>query len=94
MTKREKIINGLECCNNDDCDNCSYFRSCNEDDLGTCRATLYRDILVILKAQEPVEPKWRKGYAYCGQCEYKLHWIVDLNNFCPNCGRAVKWNET
>jgi hypothetical protein len=45
----------------------------------------------LLKAQGPVKPKWQKGYAYCGQCGYKLHWIVDLNNFCPNCGQAVKW---
>ena len=49
------------------------------------------DALGLLKAQEPVEPKWRKGYAYCGQCGYKLHWIVEQNNFCPNCGKVVKW---
>ena len=51
------------------------------------------DALELLKAQQPVEPKWRKGYAYCGQCGYGLHWIVDRNNFCPNCGKAVKWDE-
>lgn len=52
---------------------------------------IIRDAVELLRAQEPVEPKWQKGYAYCGQCGYKLHWIVDLNNFCPNCGQAVKW---
>ena len=53
MTDREKVIKGLECCDNDDCDNCPYFRSCVENDFGTCRATLHRDALVLLKAQEP-----------------------------------------
>ena len=50
-----------------------------------------RDAIKSLKAQEPMKPKWEKGYAYCGKCGYNLHWIVDLNNFCPNCGQAVKW---
>jgi transcription elongation factor Elf1 len=50
-----------------------------------------QELQAKLKAQEPVKPKWRNGYAYCGQCGYKLHWIVDRNNFCANCGQAVKW---
>ena len=56
-------------------------------------APLIADALALLKTQEPVKPKWEKGYAYCGKCGYKLHWIVDLNNYCPNCGRAVKWDD-
>lgn len=53
MTEREKVIKGLACCGIDECDSCPYFRSCDEDDLGTCRATLHRDALSLLKAQEP-----------------------------------------
>lgn len=89
MIDREKVINGLECCvlrNPDDksrCNECPYE--------GACLNQLKHDALALLKAQEPMKPKWQKGYAYCGQCGYKLHWIVDLNNFCPNCGQAVKW---
>lgn len=53
--RREKVIKGLECCNNDECDSCPYYRSCDENDLGTCKATLHRDALALLKAQEPDE---------------------------------------
>lgn len=53
MADLEKVIKGLECCNNDKCDICPYYRSCDENDLDTCRATLHRDALVLLKAQEP-----------------------------------------
>ena len=52
MEKLEKVIKGLGCCDNDDCDNCPYFYSDDENDLGTCKATLHRDALALLKAQE------------------------------------------
>ena len=55
MNDRDGVIKGLECCNNDDCDSCPYFRSDDENDLGTCKATLHRDALTLLKAQEPVD---------------------------------------
>ena len=45
----------------------------------------------LLNAQEPVEPTWKNGYPLCGKCGFKLHWIVEQNNYCPNCGKAVKW---
>ena len=56
---REMVIKGLECCNNDECDSCPYYRSCDENDLGTCRATLHRDALALLKAQEPRVISWQ-----------------------------------
>lgn len=43
------------------------------------------------KAQGPVKPTWKNGYPLCGECGFKLHWIIEQNNYCPNCGRAVKW---
>ena len=48
----------------------------------------------LLKAQEAVKPTWKNGYPLCGECGFKLHWIIEQNNYCPNCGRAVKWNDT
>jgi len=85
---REKVVQGLELCLKGLSDLCPYKDS---DAPGGCRDALMYDAMMLLKAQEPVKPKWQKGYAYCGQCGYKLHWIVDLNNFCQNCGQAVKW---
>lgn len=90
MTDREleKVITGLEdsLANN----GCGFM-----DGIGELFAVSGEDLqnaIALLRAQEPMEPKWKKGYAYCGKCGYKLHWIVDQNNFCPNCGQEVKWN--
>lgn len=87
MVDREKVISDLE-------EQITWIRDNDFHKFpGWGHAVLaMRDALALLKAQEPVKPKWEKGYAYCGKCGYKLHWIVDLNNFCPNCGQAVKWD--
>lgn len=95
MTKqekdREKVIKGLECCKIPftKCYNggCPYF----END--GCKARLKSDALALLKEQEAVEPVWRRGKAFCGKCGLGLHMAVEQNNYCPNCGRAVKWND-
>ena len=49
----------------------------------------------LLKEQEPIKPKSkvRHGEAcqyqhWCGNCMVMLH---GKPKFCPNCGRAVKW---
>ena len=47
----------------------------------------------LWKAQEPVKPQEYDpviyGHKYiCGKCHHKI-WRND--NFCPNCGKAVKW---
>ena len=89
MNELERVIKGLECCLDEgSCHGCPYY-----DDMDYCDGsdTLKRDALALLKAQEPVKPKRLNGYVYCGRCGYKLHWIVEQNNFCQNCGRAVKW---
>lgn len=60
------------------------------------------EIITLLKAQEPVEPKKvnryidfdGEGHPYnpetydCGACGKELPWKA---NYCPECGRAVKW---
>ena len=92
MADREKVIKGLECCSQLDNDDICPAECPYAQDVCCGTVQLMADALELLKAQEPVKPKWEKGYAYCGQCGYKLHWIVERNNFCPNCGKAVKWD--
>ena len=41
-----------------------------------------------LKAQEPVEPTWRLGLAFCGKCGRQFRRGF---KYCPDCGQAVKW---
>lgn len=95
MCDRQKVIKGLECCTSQDglhysfCEVCHYHDN-QEKHCGNTQH-LMEDALALLKAQEPVKPTWRRGYVYCGKCGYKLHWIVDKNNYCPECGQAVKW---
>lgn len=66
------------------------------DDLERCA----RDVLDLLKAQEPVEPKMMefvdKGLTWekyevptCGVCGA----LLGDAQFCPVCGREVKWDE-
>lgn len=61
---------------------------------------LLQDALSLLKAQEPIEPielygdtkcveDYNRTLAWkCGKCGY---YIGGADNFCANCGRAVKW---
>lgn len=90
MPDLDKVIQGLYCCvHNGDCYDCCPYHAV--DTTGCKKQTMLADALALLKAQKPVKPTWRRGYAYCGKCGYKLHWIVDKNNYCPECGQAVKW---
>lgn len=87
--KREKVIKGLECCVNDlgECKVCPYAE---DEEMGkvACGKNLYSDALALLKAQEPVEPKQYEGTSYCGNCGDPIN---KLDNYCHECGRAVKW---
>lgn len=56
--------------------------------------------LALLKAQEPVEPVVDKDTWKCGNCGHTLEHQQLLGdnvlfheqyNYCPECGRAVKW---
>lgn len=48
---------------------------------------------VLLQQQERVEPRLsiEDRCYYCGKCEETE--IMTYYNYCPNCGRAVKWND-
>lgn len=46
--------------------------------------------VTFVKKQEPIEPEPRKMWMYrCGACG---HAIDQEDNFCRECGRAVKWD--
>ena len=57
-------------------------------------ANLVRDALELLKEQEAVKPRRidgkRNHFIKCGNCNDDL---MTGYKFCPNCGKAVKWNE-
>lgn len=60
---REKVINGLECCSKGDCadcDNCTYHGV--QTDV-PCESTLMRDVLALLKVQEPRVMTWEEAQA-------------------------------
>lgn len=83
--EREQVIKGLEVILEDTAD--MFYRS------------TIQDAIALLKAQEPVKPyavysehtgtKW----LVCGACDEPMNKVRDetWSNYCPNCGRAVKW---
>lgn len=56
---------------------------------------MYTDIISLLKAQEPVKPIPDTSYGarpwwfVCGNCKLSVN---EDQKYCPNCGKAVKWN--
>jgi hypothetical protein len=106
MADCEKVIKGLECCKTENCSECPYEDTSapvgkfGTDELVACQPVLYADAISLLEVQEPVEPiemiddfypigdplrtiGWR-----CGKCGGR---IGGYENYCPECGRAVKW---
>lgn len=62
-------------------------------------AEIASDAIALLKEQEPLKPNRMTSdngfhYDFCGKCGRLLPVAQDFNraNYCPNCGRAVKWN--
>lgn len=105
--KREKVINGLECCavNHVDCyklDDCPY-KNAEDNNIAVCVDILMCDALKLikelelLKVQGPVEPR----IAHEGKADEKTTWwyacgicgsaINQNDKYCHECGRAVKW---
>ena len=90
MPDREKVIMGLDCLitNEVPCDECPYYGS------GYCTKNIAADALALLREQEAVEPiktldgngnLWRD----CGKCGGVLPKDAQ---YCPTCGRKVKWD--
>lgn len=65
------------------------------------------DALELLKEQEPVKPTVSVDTWICSKCGHTLEGqeliddkenpqvlISEQYNYCPNCGRVVKWDDT
>ena len=100
MTDREKVIKGLKIereCVSRDCD-----RNCAKCDLVQEREWLlsvYDDAIELLKEQEPVMWTYDGDNCFkCSNCDFhindEVYYLTDKPiNFCPGCGRAVKWDD-
>ena len=99
MTDRKKVIKGLVyCIGHHLCFSCGYYDPNNV----RCQKDLMRDALELLKEQKTVEPKLVGVNTWtCGECGALLGWEEFAQSglelikykFCPECGRAVKWND-
>lgn len=101
MPDREKVIKGLECCNDTSmaslkCEECPY----RETDTCSAIARLHVDALILLREQEPVKPMVVVDTCICGNCGTPLERqsmvgenavLAELFDYCPHCGRKVKW---
>jgi rubrerythrin len=109
MTDREKVIKGLRCLSGytemveNPCAGCGYT-DCQT--YAICVAQVARDALELLKKQEPIKPTVNVDTWICSKCGHTLEsqeLIDDKENpqvliheqyqYCPNCGKAVKWDE-
>ena len=100
MIDREKVIKDLECCSSSkfpSCDECDRYGDVTYDNLWSCRSALMREVLELLKAQEPVEQepveatilyyRWNAWYLVCGACYRE----VDKGDaYCRWCGRKLQ----
>ena len=97
FTKMEMVCKALQQCTmpsdsegyETQCGDCPYFDP--DCSVNVCKQQLCDDTLALLKEQEAVEPKhnplsptdWFCGK--CGMCISRFH------DYCPSCGKAVKW---
>lgn len=78
------------------------FRAIKEPEY--CMGQMIDDTLALLKEQKPIKPTVAAGAWICSKCGHSLEsqdLIEDKENpqvlvheryqYCPNCGRAVKW---
>ena len=95
-TLHEQVSKAIELCYTAgyNCNKCPYY---NQYD---CNHWLMRDALFMLKKQEAIEPHLDVDEWKCGNCGHDLEHQEMLGdnvlfheqyNYCPRCGRAVKW---
>lgn len=101
LTDREKVVEKLQAID------AYFRESFNAMDGGTLACELFRewsnaaeDAIALLKAQEPVGPVVDIDTWKCGNCGHALEHqqllgdnvlLHEQYNYCPECGRAVKW---
>ena len=96
MIDREKVVRAVETCFDSWIDKHRYKGL----DLHEVER-MKHDALELLQEQEAVEPHWRCSTVYmngtgkiemmCGNCGISIP--LGKPNYCPWCGRAVKWDE-
>lgn len=105
MADRERVAYDIERCIShvpDACRDCSHYWGKKDGDVTAidCMEELMADALALLKEQEPVEPSVDVDTYVCPNCGHRLEHqgmlgdnvIFDEQyNFCPACGKAVKW---
>ena len=95
---REKLIRGLECCAEMNCGaDCPYLTA------GGCRVKVLEDAISLLREQEPVKPIFDEEdvSGRCGACGHALMHqsmvgdvlVDEWFQYCPRCGKKVKWYE-
>lgn len=98
MIDREKVLKGLYAHGYRDCKLCPYWGA-GENGSSSC-PQLAREALALLKEREPVKPILEQDSMICGNCRHEVIWqkiigdnilIEDQLNYCPQCGKAVKW---
>jgi len=99
MTKREKVINGLELCDTYgcNCDGCPYS---DPEDADGCHAEeLIKDALALVREQDPVKPELVANLWLCGNCHQMIGIETPNGNsaadtkYCKYCGRAIEWKD-
>ena len=103
MEFRDEVILGLECCiKSDETGLCPAECQARYKYGHECETGLKRDALELLKEQEPIEPKVDVDQWRCGNCGHELEHQELLGenvlfheqySYCPQCGKAVKWDE-
>ena len=90
MPDINKVVKGLEAHlkGNSRCEGCPYPNN------GLCGDKLMAEALALVKAQEPIPVKRidanRNHFIKCGNCNTNL---MSGMEYCPQCGKAVKWND-
>ena len=96
MTDREKVITGFDIClSRFHCgEDCPYY---NAESRSGCMELLRKDALELLKEQETTLEK-DGHHIRCVKCN--SYWCTTDRegnafpmNYCPECGRKVKWND-
>ena len=82
---------------------CRRYVHLMEDALALIRQQQAR-IAELEEAQKPIPPVVEQemdevcscidDVYYCGKCRCRLYRFAEKNKYCPNCGKAVKWDAT
>ena len=51
----------------------------------------FRDVMSLIKAEDPVPPMIQEHKIYCGACMKRIPLKVK-SNYCHKCGRQIKWD--